>query len=144
MPGWTEHATCGMVLLITMLVLNYFCNFFPFTFTLLDFLLIPIVAFIYSLLPDCDIRNSKIYGVILTTFLIGIIYCFLVGLAWYGIGLAVVLIIISSLKHRGVMHTILAGIILSLPLLYFGGFYMVLGLMCIIAHLILDMELKIY
>jgi len=96
------------------------------------------------LLPDCDIRNSKIYGVILTTFLIGIIYCFLVGLAWYGIGLAVVLIIISSLKHRGVMHTILAGIILSLPLLYFGGFYMVLGLMCIIAHLILDMELKIY
>lgn len=56
--------------------------------------------------------------------------------------LILLLIFIYFLKHRDITHTLLMGILLSLPILYIGKLLFILTLSAYTSHLILDRELK--
>jgi len=107
------------------------------------------VCLLFSLLPDIDQASSKIQnlfeGSVGGVGLLLLYLFFLHNNTDYLIYLAcllVILIIINFLKHRTIMHTIKAGLILSAVLFYVNKalfFYAIAGYL---SHLAADKSLK--
>lgn len=103
------------------------------------------VFIVYSLLPDIDKNNSwirKKFDVIVIFLIviftiISIVYQNKIAMVVAG-ALVVVEIFLTFVKHRGVIHTIGFGIVISLPLLFLNEIFFVSGLIGFITHLIAD------
>ncbi|MCD6476612.1 MAG: metal-dependent hydrolase [Candidatus Aenigmarchaeota archaeon] len=102
-----------------------------------------IIVGIYSILPDLDIKTSKIFNLILSIGLISIIILSYFTYIIYSILIAVVLLLISTMKHRGHMHSIFFMIIFSIPLLYLGIYVAIIGAIAYLSHLFADDEVKL-
>jgi hypothetical protein len=135
MPGNSVHVMVALLVFVA-------CLYFSGWWSALVYL--PIVG-LYALLPDLDSGISSAAKIVrqftLFAFLLG-------GLAYYFFqnfavgcfaGFALIVLIAQSVSHhRGWVHTLVAGLFLSLPLLYLGWGYFLSGLYGYASHLALD------
>jgi hypothetical protein len=138
------HLFVGAVLGVILIVLtHYFLGWFDFS-SLINIGLMIIVIYIYSLLADIDTKSGTIVWTFIPIGLVAAIsgytmnnQMFLIG----GLGLiAITFLAAQFLPHRGFTHSILFGIAVSLPWIYFSYNYSVLAFLCFYSHLVADEE----
>lgn len=133
----------GALGVILVLLTHYYLNWFPFT-PLLNIAIIIVIIYIYSLLADIDTKS----GTIVWTFIPISIIALIVGYSMnnklflvMGIALITITFLAAQfLPHRGFTHSLLFGIVVSLPWIYFSWHFSVLAFICYYSHLVADQE----
>jgi len=135
MPGYKKHLLYSIPILIVILL------YFPMDITR-TLLAIPLF-FLYTLLPDTDTPASKIRKIVEVSLLISILILLIVfNQIITASVLIVILILLWSIKHRGILHSPITGFLLAYPALSNN---IEIGIICyigFITHLILDKFLK--
>ncbi len=109
-----------------------------------DYLLLPFVVFIYSQLPDLDTQASKIRWVLTIGLLLTALYFMYVAnirLAMASIVASLIMWCMHLMKgfgHRGITHTLIANIVLSLPLLMLSLPLFISGMASYQSHMFAD------
>ena len=138
MPGYREHFTAGLIVTLIAGAILIFLGYLDLSIKNLVILLA--ISFIFSLLPDIDIGTSMIRKVFILFF---VAFLFIKGLTPLGYLLAIILVAIQFIHHRGIMHSIITGILLS-GLLYFvnhNWIFPIIAVLNFASHLILDDEM---
>jgi len=140
----SHHLLVGAALgAILILSTHYFLGWFDFK-SLINIALLFLIIYIYSLICDVDLKNSTIVwtfipiGLVIT--LLG--YSFNSRLYFIiGFGLILITFLCAQfMPHRGFTHSILFGILVSLPWIYVSREYSILAFLCFYSHLMLDEE----
>lgn len=154
MPNWKTHIAIGIFVNVLIFLALYLVGIV--NIPELDlwhaywFILIIPVTIIYSILPDIDTDDSKIrqyIDIILIIF-------FLIFLALYmytknvvylfgTLFLVILLILLISLEHRGIVHSMVAGLLFSIPLYFIAPPLTVFALTAFTSHIAADGEFKI-
>jgi len=128
----------GSLFIIICIGLSYF-----YSLDYSKFLIALIICLLYSLLPDLDKNNSWIKNKL---NLICFYLILILGLFYFVnrdviypimilIGAEVVLLLV---KHRGIFHSIIFGILLACPLLLVNPVYFIAGIIGISSHWLAD------
>lgn len=136
------HLIIGSVLGIILILITYSHNWF--NIDLLNLGIIIIIIYVYSLLADIDTKSGTI---VWTFFGIGII-SLIIGyttkdnpILLFGIILiALTFLAAGFFPHRGFTHSILFGVLVSLPWIYYSWHYSILAFICYYSHLVADQE----
>jgi len=149
MSDWKTHVLFGIVFV----ALFYFLFTHKQQLTLIDlkfFIYIPLLFFFVQL-PDLDSEHSfirRLLNIIGILMIIGFILLTLLlkNNIYILISTIILIILLLSylLKHRGILHTILGAIVLSLPLLLISFILFFVGFCGYISHLILDGKISLY
>ena len=158
MSSYKTHIVVGFIL---NLVLVFTLLFFKIiTLELILLISIPII-FIYSQLPDIDQRNSSIVRILLIVATMLINFGFLMiyipaitqKLNLYipylsytlliGVVMLTTTIVGIAFNHRGWTHSVTAGLIVSLPLIYFHWILALIAFISFFSHLALDNEINL-
>lgn len=138
------HLIVGFVMGISFIFLShYFFNWFSYN---LNFILIyAAIIFIYCLLPDLDSKSSTIVWLFIGISIIGMCYGFYASnkpvIAVFLILLVITYVSAQFMSHRGFIHSILFGILVSVPLFYLFDYQTaILGFLCFYSHLLADEE----
>ena len=107
------------------------------------------VGFFYCMLPDIDVPASKMREYVSKTLLAGTLLCLLafaflrrdITLVYVSIGIVIFLYLLWFTKHRGVFHTIYAGLLLSLPFYLINPLYGLYAVIGFFSHLLADGKL---
>lgn len=140
MVGYKGHILIGLIFGGIFGFLNYKYNIF--NLTLIEIISSIFVIIIYSILADIDIASSKIRHISQVVGLTIIIIAILFNLKLISLSLAIILLILQFAKHRKFIHSITAGIIFSLPLIYFSYIISIFAFIAYISHLIVDGKVK--
>jgi membrane-bound metal-dependent hydrolase YbcI (DUF457 family) len=135
MSGYKSHFLAGLSITAICGLVVFYGQFLAFTPQNLGWMLL--ISFVFSLLPDVDIGTSIIRKVLLIAF---VVFIFINGIGPLGYCFGALVIIIQFLPHRGIMHSLLMGFLLS-GLLYFyfdNLVFPVIALINFISHLSLD------
>jgi len=135
MSGYKKHLMVGMVVTCIASLIIFYKGYLPLSFINVAYLLA--IAFVFSLLPDIDIGTSLIRKVILTAF---ILYLLIYGVGTIGYILGAAMIIVLFLPHRGIMHTLLMGAMLSgLLWFYFHNIiFPIVAVLNFMSHRVMD------
>ena len=135
MSGYKIHFLVGLIVTAIASFIAFKFGYIPLDIQNIGWLLG--IAFVFSLLPDIDIGTSLIRKVLLVAF---IIFIFVNGLGLVSYILGAVLIVIIFLPHRGIMHTIFIGALLSgLIWFYFHNIaFSIIALLNFISHMVMD------
>lgn len=144
MPNWKVHLWIGCFFAGAAAITNFFTQWLAIDWSQSALLVIPIVL-MYSLLPDVDIKTSKIFIVIYSvltfttalTILLAVIFQYY-GVLWIGLISIGILCGLAFTSHRGHTHSIVAMILFSLPILYFGWTAFGFALIAYLSHLVAD------
>lgn len=142
MAGYIIHSIVG---LITGAVCFFLLNVLDFIEPTKTNILIAILYCIaYSLLPDIDYKNS-IMKTTMRFFLISLIalYIFLHE-GYFVVVLVFILLFPSLFRHRGFIHSITAGVLFSLPLLFIGWQFCIIGFFSFLSHLMVDGKVRVF
>ncbi|MBU1173749.1 MAG: metal-dependent hydrolase, partial [Proteobacteria bacterium] len=102
-----------------------------------------VVAIVFSNMPDIDQPGAKINKYV-TIGLVGIIiWAFYTAQNTIGIVTAVILGLLRIIEHRTCIHSLLAAVIISAPLYYFGLIYFIVGFLAFVSHLLIDGEMAL-
>jgi len=144
MPGYKTHIIFGLIISIGFgFLMSGYLDLDFFNFSLIElFFSIPVVL-VYSLLPDIDLHSSKISHLFRGLALLFVLLAIIFDLKKFSITIIAVLIIMEFLKHRKFIHSITAGLILSLPLIYFSPILSIFAFIAYLSHLLLDRNLKL-
>lgn len=127
---------------ILILLTHYFYGWFLFTINNLGVMVG--VIYVYSLLADVDTRASQIVWTFIPIGIIAVAGAYFLNNNLLMIGgislLAITFIAAQFFPHRGFTHSIIFGIVVSLPWIYFSWNYSVLAFICYYSHLIADEE----
>ena len=137
MSGYKTHITFGVILSLIVYLLLISLNFVDFNIESL--IIFTLIATIYSILPDIDIRTSKAYQLFLFTSIVLIFYLLLQKETLYIMIILSVMFVTLFLKHRGITHKIWFGLLISLPLVLISWVAFVIGFVAYLSHLILDL-----
>ena len=96
-----------------------------------------ILVIIYSILPDIDIKDSKIRKIVMPLLIILIIISYFIEYYVLCLSLILMFIFILLLKHRTITHTIWFAFIISIPFYQNIG-YFVIAFVSYASHLVLD------
>ncbi len=106
-----------------------------------------VIGILYSILPDIDTPSSKMRKITGRLFLAVSIVCLIafaflrrIELIYIPLALISFLYVLWFSRHRGLFHTPLIGILLSLPLYLIDIHYVGFALLGFFSHLILDKE----
>jgi len=132
----------GALGIILILLTHYFFHWF--TINLETIAIMGLIIYIYSLISDLDLKNSTITWTFIPIGIIAIVIgyflhnnLFLIG----GICLLVVTFLAAQFfPHRGFTHSIIFGLCVSLPWIYFSWNYSILAFVCYYSHLLGDSE----
>ena len=135
MSGYKRHFLVGLIVTCICGLIAFWGHYLAFNPPNVIWLLV--ICFVFSLLPDIDIGTSIIRKVFLVAF---IVYIFIAGIGPVGYILGAIVIILQFMSHRGIMHSILMGILLSGMLwFYFQAWaFPIIALINFISHLALD------
>lgn len=143
MSNYREHILFGFIFNIPIFLL-----FLQFG-TTVNIIASIIVIFIYSQLPDIDTRASKIRWFLTVVCSMSAFISLVIlkneSFAIISTGMLVIIWLFGSIKgfqHRGLTHSILFAILLSLPLLLYSKYIAVMGCVAYISHIILDRKHK--
>lgn len=129
--NWVIHLVAGIIFAIISLF-----------FLKQNYLVLLLIPF-YSLISDIDHKNSKItwvgLSISLCLCLIGLLLTQQI-LLYFGVGLlSVVLVSVFLFKHRGFTHSIVFGLLVCLPVLYFFSVSeFVVMFLVFYSHLVMD------
>lgn len=117
---------------------------FGFDFSLLPVLGLAVVALFFSILPDMDIGTSKAHQYL--TF--GCCAIILLSFVWYtpfvGATATLFLLFMNILHHRGIVHSLVAGAVLSAPVFFAFGFLASgAAFVAYVSHLVCDKKVKL-
>ena len=130
----------GALGIILVLLTHYYLDWF--TFTLLDIGMIIVMIYIYSLLADIDSKSATVVWTFIPISIIALIVGYFMNnniFMIFGISLlSVTFLAAQFFPHRGFTHSILFGILVSLPWIYFSWHYSVLTFVCYYSHLLAD------
>src|SRR3990167_8671213 len=133
----STHIAIGFAVLFVLYLLNQNYKWVDVTaLSYLQIIFIGFITWIYSQMPDMDLPNSKIsrYATMLGIGLI--IYSLIQGDKILGV--------FRLVQHRTVIHSLIAGIIISLPLYLFNPVYGIIALIMFLAHIISENEFSIW
>lgn len=143
--NWKQHIIAGLV------ATSIVCFIFIYNKTNLQFItyiFFYLTSIVYSLLPDIDSPISKARE-FATIFLLSIaLYFVILQRTNFAIGTLSALILIWSLNsikgfgHRGMLHSVQWGILLSIPLLFIDWRYCVIALSNYLTHFVMDGLIK--
>ena len=140
MTGYKWHIIFGVLFAGLFVYVSYMFKLFNLTF--LEIISAAPILLIYSILPDMDISSSKISSFLRIVGLSIILVAVLFDLKILAISIASVLLILQFVKHRRFIHTVTAGIIFSLPLVYFSYIIALFAFIGYSSHLLIDKEVK--
>ena len=100
------------------------------------------ILFIYSILPDIDVSSSKISHIFRIIGLSIVLVAIFFDLKILAISIAGILLILQFVKHRKFIHTVTAGILFSLPLVYFSHIIALFAFVGYSSHLLIDKQVK--
>ena len=135
MSGYKAHFLAGLIVTALAAIIAFNLNYLAFTPANLAWLFG--ISFVFSLLPDADIGTSLIRKVLLTAFIVYILFS---GIGIVGYILGAIVIVIQFLPHRGIMHTFVMGALLAGMLwFYFHNLaFPIIAFLNFISHLVLD------
>lgn len=141
----TTHILIGFVILVVLYYLNKSYNWFDLSsFQPIDYAFLIFITWIYSQMPDVDGPATKINKYV-TVFGIGIIiYAFYYSQTKIGILTAIILLAFRLIEHRTVIHSLVAGLILSAPLYFIKPLYGIIAFIMFMAHIISEGEFSIF
>jgi len=145
MPGYKGHIIGGIAIGIVLILILFYINskFNLFELSIVNLLAIIPVIMIYSILPDVDISSSKIREWTLSVGLTIIFFTILFDLKLIAVLFTAILFSLQFTKHRKFFHSITAGLIFSLPLVYFHYSIAIFAFIGYLSHLILDKEVNL-
>lgn len=121
-----------------------------FSYSLLEWIVIVAIITLYSLLPDLDIDTGKLRKYLNYTVLFGIIGLVISYFVTYNNYFLIAVCLLAALqlslfllKHRGIFHSLLFGLLVSSPFLFFKYDYFFVALVSFYSHLLMDYELKL-
>ena len=145
MPSYKVHIFGYLVMVgILLLLLDKILNFHLSIETLIFG---NIIGILYSILPDMDTPSSKMRKILGRLFLAASIICLLafvflrrMELIYIPLMLILFLYLLWFSRHRGLFHTPIIGILLSLPLYLIDLYYVGFAIIGFFSHLVLDNE----
>jgi membrane-bound metal-dependent hydrolase YbcI (DUF457 family) len=116
MKDWKAHAIFGLLLAIVFFNFIYFFNIFEMNLQLI--ISLTAVVFFVSLLPDIDLRKSKIRDFVALAIAFGasLLYIYYISQTYYAIiyfFIIYFLIKFFPMKHRGTLHNFYFSIFFS-------------------------------
>jgi hypothetical protein len=140
----TGHLFVGAILgVILIIVTHYFWGWFDFK-SLINIGIMVAIIYIYSLLADIDTKSGTIVWTFIPIGLIAAISGYTMNNQIFLIGglalIGVTFLAAQFLPHRGFTHSILFGVAVALPWIYFSHEYALLAFVCFYSHLIADEE----
>ena len=139
--GYRLHIIFGIIIALGFWFLVRNNNMFELS-TIEVVLAFPLILF-YSILPDLDLANSKIRGIITVTILVIALIAVLMEIKMLALGILVALILIQFLEHRKFIHSVLAGLLFSLPFVLYSLPLAIFAMISYMSHLLLDGEVKL-
>jgi hypothetical protein len=139
MPNFTVHLLTGFLVFVCLMLaeLHFQPDFLDTNLTLAAMCLLIIPT--YAIFPDIDQASSNSRKLVFSFILAAIITAALYDEKWIVIGLALFMALtLIFAEHRGLFHSLLTGLLISAPLVYFD--YMLAGFAFIsyYSHLLLD------
>jgi len=130
-----------IVAIIFVVAMHYFYSWYE--VSLKEVLFILVIMCIYALLPDIDSTSATITWVFIGFAIVGIGYSLItlnaIGIISFYALLVLTFMFAVFMKHRGFLHSIVFGVLISLPLLFFLTYQeVVLAFVCFYSHLVAD------
>jgi len=145
MSGYRVHITAYSIFISVLLAILYY--FFDPEISATTLVIGFSIGVLYSILPDIDVKGSKIRQLLAGVFLLSSVFYLLYPdpvLGLMGIILAFFLLVAPFIKHRGFFHTITAGILFSTPLLLIDPWFPFFALLGFLSHLAVDGEFGLF
>ena len=139
------HIFIGFAVLFALYILNQRFEWVDMkSLSNIQILFILFITWVYSQMPDIDIPTSRIsrYATILGIGII--IYSFTSENKIIGIWTAIILGVFRLVQHRTVVHSLIAGIIISSPLYLLNPLYSIIALAMFLAHIISEGEFSVW
>jgi membrane-bound metal-dependent hydrolase YbcI (DUF457 family) len=152
MPNGKTHViigagTVGLLLAIansSQSFLEKFPMFALANFKIIDWAVIAVVIYLYSQLPDIDADISKVNNIFNTGLAILIIYAVLNNMTTVVIIAAITFGALEWVKHRGITHTVLIGVVASWLLWFINPLWAIIGFVAFISHIVADGDFSWY
>jgi hypothetical protein len=132
----------GALGIIFILLTHYYLNWFP--FTLINVGIMIVMIYIYSLLADIDSKSATIVWTFIPISIVALVVGYLLHyniFLIFGISLITITFLAAQfLPHRGFTHSLLFGILVSLPWIYLSWHYSILAFICFYSHMLADQE----
>ena len=140
MTNYNKHIIFGIIFATLFVYINHKYALINISFT--NLIISAPILFVYSILPDIDISSSKISTSVRIIGLIILLVTVFLDMKTISIPILFVLLMMHFFKHRGFIHTISAGLILSLPLIYFNAIVSLFAFLGYFSHLLIDRKVK--
>lgn len=137
------HLMIGAGVLALLYFLNQKFSWLQFPTERNEWIKLIAIGLVYSLLPDTDQPGSRIRKYFTLAVVSAIIYFIYIGKTNYAIVGAVILGLLHLIDHREFIHSFIASLLFSAPLLYLGALYFAVGVILYNAHLIADKEFSL-
>jgi membrane-bound metal-dependent hydrolase YbcI (DUF457 family) len=142
MPGYKQHITIGTIIVGISLYLVHKFQIVNTDLSGLDWVLIAIIVYLYSQLPDIDADISKINKIWNTTAGLGGLWLLLTKTSiWLGVFCILSIVALEWVKHRGFTHDVWFAVLISAPLMFWGPLFAIIGFVAYLSHIIADGEL---
>ena len=137
----TGHLLVGFAVgLLFIGATNYFFGWFG--YDLKNIVIYLIIIALYCLIADADHRNSLISFIFVGVSIIGMIFGYNYNdkmILFSAFGLLIITFLAWIIGHRGFVHSIIFGILVSAPLIYFFSYQVAaLAFLCYYSHLAAD------
>jgi len=140
MPNYKFHLLIGLIFSTIATILLHFLT--PFNFKIEHILTLLFFSFFMSLLPDTDIASSRISRIIRISFFVLALASAYFSHWWFVIIIFMLYFSMEFLaKHRGFMHSLLAGIIgfiIIFIITDYNYYFAIISFSAFISHLIID------
>jgi membrane-bound metal-dependent hydrolase YbcI (DUF457 family) len=139
MPGYQKHLVLGTIVAGLALWIVHTYNLASTELSGFEWIILALVVFIYSQLPDIDANSSKINKLWNTTAGLGGLWLILTKTNIYlGVFCILSIIWLDWVRHRGFTHDVWFGVLLAAPLLFLGRIFAIVGFITYISHIIAD------
>jgi hypothetical protein len=136
-----QHITVGAIVSGVVYFILYKTQWISTELSGIDWILLALVVYIYSQLPDIDADVSIINKIWNTTAGIVGIYALYTG-KYKALGLFAIssIVALEWIKHRGVTHEEWFGVIMAAPLWFFNPLFAIVGLVSYLSHILADKD----
>jgi membrane-bound metal-dependent hydrolase YbcI (DUF457 family) len=142
MPNHKIHIIIGMVVTAIVFLIIIKTQVVSTQLVGVDWVMLAMIVYLYSQLPDIDQDLSVINRIWNTTAALGGIYALYTGkYKLLGIFAIASILILEWVKHRGVCHELWFGILMAAPLWFLNPLFAIVGATCYVSHLVADGEL---
>jgi len=143
--GRYTHILIALAVMVGLWYLNTMYNWVVLPASNAFYIQLALITLIYAQMADVDQEGSKINQYVVLALVGVIIYSFYNPMYQsYGIIAAIIIGALEFINHRKILHSLVGGLILAAPLLYFGIIQFAAGMIAFLSHLISEGEFSIF